>query len=91
MAFSYVITGQKNLGGAKMIFGTWNAASATSGTITWGGTRSGNQGTTHQIIDATCISSTSATTMTAAKVTATGTMALTCVSDDQGFWSVTVA
>ncbi len=90
MAFSYTITGQKDLGGAKLIHGTWDATAATSGTITFGGTRSGNQGVTQTLIDATCVSSTSAVTMTAVKMTATGTLALTCVSGDAGYWSVTV-
>ena len=91
MAFTSTIKGSKDLGGCKMIHGTWDAASVTSGTITWGGTRGGAQGIPHTIISATCISSTSATTMTAAKITATGTMVITCVSSDAGYWSVTYA
>ena len=90
MAFTYTITGSKDLGGAKLIYGTWDATAATSGTITFGGTRGGNQGTPQTLVDATVISSTSSTTMTASKMTATGTLALTCVSGDAGYWSVTV-
>jgi len=90
LAFTYTITGTKDLGGAKLIHGTWDATAATSGTITFGGTRSGNQFPPQTLVDATCISSTSSTTMTAVKMTATGTLALTCVSGDAGYWSVTV-
>lgn len=88
MAFTSVVLGQKDLGGAKLMYGTWDATGVTTGTITWGGTRGGGQGTAHTILDATCISSVSATTMTAAKVTATGLMVITCVSGDAGYWSV---
>jgi len=91
LAFTYTITGSKDLGGAKLIHGTWDATAVASGTITWGGTRiPSNQLLPQTIVDATCISSTSSVTMTAAKVTATGTLALTCVSGDAGYWSVTV-
>lgn len=90
MAFSYTITGTRDLQGAKLVHGTWDATGVTSGTITFGGTRGGNQGTPWTLVDATVISSTSSTTMTAAKMTATGTLALTCVSGDAGYWSVTV-
>ena len=91
MAFTSTIKGSKDLGGCKMIYGTWDATGVTSGTITWGGTRGDAAGIPHTIIDGTCISSVSATTMTAAKITATGTMVLTCVSGDAGYWSVTYA
>ena len=90
MAFTYTITGSKDLQGAKLIYGTWDATGVTSGTITFGGTLGGAQEPTVQVIDATAISSTSSTTMTAAKVTAAGVMSLTCVSGDAGYFSVTV-
>lgn len=91
MAFSYTIDGSRDLGGCKLIYGTWlTSGGTTSGTITWGGTASGNQGPIMRPIDATCVSSVSSTTMTAAKITASGTMALTCVANDSGYWSVTV-
>ena len=90
MAFTSVILGQKDLGGAKLLYGTWDAASVTTGTITFGGTRGGAQGPAHSYLAADCISSTSATTMTASKITTTGTMVITCVSSDAGYWSVTL-
>lgn len=92
MAATYTITGTKNLEGAKLIYGTWaTAGGTTTGTITWGGTAGGSQVIAQTIIDATCVSSVSAVTMTACKVTATGTLVYTCVANDSGYWSVTVA
>ena len=92
MAFSSTIKGSKDLGGCKMIHGTWATDGGTAtGTITWGGTRGDATGIPHTIIDGTAISSVSATTMTAAKITATGTMVITCVANDSGYWSVTYA
>lgn len=41
MAFSQVIKGVLDLGGAKLIHGTWNAASVTTGTIDIRGTLGG--------------------------------------------------
>lgn len=90
MAATYTITGTKDIGGAKMIYGTWaTAGGTTTGTITWGGTRTGDQGCPFQILDATCVSSVSAVTMTASKVQADGTLVYTCVANDTGYWSVT--
>jgi hypothetical protein len=90
LAFTSVILGQKDLGGAKLLYGTWDATGVTTGTITFGGTRGGAQGPPHTILDGGAISSVSAVTMTASKITATGTMVITCVSGDAGYWSVTL-
>jgi hypothetical protein len=87
LAFTYVIKGQKDMGGCKMIYGTWDGAGVVAGTITFAGT----QGQVYNLIDCVAVSSTSLTTATAVKMTATGTLALTFVSADAGYWSVTVA
>lgn len=41
MAFSQVIKGTLDLGGAKLVWGTFNAASVTTGTIDFRGTLGG--------------------------------------------------
>lgn len=92
MAFASTITGVKSLGGAKMIYGTWDGTGATSGTITWGKATYGGGA---KVMGARVISSNVTNTVTGAnttfwKVTA-DTLVLGCASNDAGYWSVTLA
>lgn len=157
MAFTSTITGTKQLGGAQLIYGTWDGTAVTEGNIVFAGQRGAvalttttatnttlttsgsyvtsgvspgdivtgtgipvgtfvasvesatsltlNQAATdatatsrtftrlipgiRSIINAKAISSTSATTMTACKVTANNALALNFASGDAGWWSVT--
>lgn len=88
MAFSYTTAMYDKVGKVARVWGTWNAASVTSGTISFGPI---NGLSINQLVSALVVSSTSATTMTAWKLvpgtaTTQNTIALTCVSSDQGYW-----
>ena len=86
--------------GAEIVNGTYveSIESATSLTMSKASTASGGalartfmrlSTPTNSIITAKVISSTSAVTMTAARVrSVNNTISLTCVSDDAGYWSV---
>jgi len=88
LAFSYTTDYTDKVGKFTKTGGTFNAASATTGTISFGPINGFN---VSKVIAAGAITSTSVTTGTAAKLvpgTATTqmTIALTVVSNDQGYW-----
>lgn len=88
MAFSSTIKGETaGVGGSKKIFGTWDGASVTVGTITWKGTTQ-----VYNPIGANVVQSTAVTTAGASvdcQLTA-GTLVLTFESGAAGYWSVDV-
>lgn len=68
--------------------GTWNGASVTSGTISFGPINGLSIGA---LVRGIAYNSVSSTTMVASKVvvgsaTTQNTIALTCVSNDKGYW-----
>lgn len=88
MAFSYTTDWYDRAGKAQMCGGTWNAASVTSGTISFGPINGQSIG---KIIRGMAYNTTSATTMVASKVvlggaTTQSTIAITCVASDTGIW-----
>ena len=88
MAFSSVLLGMTaGTGGSKKLFGTWNAASVTTGTITWKGTTQ-----VYNPIGAGVVQSTAITTAgSSADCQLTdGTLVVTCESGAQGYWWVEV-
>jgi hypothetical protein len=92
LAATYTIDGSADMGGCRMLYGTWaTSGGTTTGTITFSGTVGGAQGPAQKVIDATFISSVSSVTMAAAKLTSSNTLVYTCVANDSGYWSVTVA
>lgn len=88
MAFSYTIKGMTaGVGGQKRIWGTWDSAGVTTGTITWNPTTS-----PYNVIGAGTVCSTTVTTtgLPSPKVTA-GTLVLaTTDSGSAGYWWVDV-
>lgn len=86
MAFSSVLRGETaGVGGAKKLFGTWNAASVTAGTITWGPSN-----ITHTILGGGIVQSTAATTAwsTASCRITNNTLVIECESSATGWWWV---
>lgn len=88
MSFSSTIKGETaGVGGTKLIFGTWDGASVTTGTITWKGTT--------QVYNPICAHVTQSTAVTTAgssvdtQLTA-GTLVLTFESGAAGYWAVCV-
>lgn len=90
MAFSYVKTKDDKVGKVNKVWGTWSATTgSTTGVISFGPI---NGLSISELLMANAISSTSVTTMTAAKLvvgtaTTQATIALTHVDSDKGFWS----
>lgn len=87
MAFSSTIDGEKTMDGVKRIFGTFNAASVTTGTITWKGSTQ-----VYNVIGSGACQTTAVTTAGSSvdhQLTA-GTMVITCESGAQGYWWVDV-
>lgn len=87
MAFSYTTDFYDQTGKVKKVYGTWNGASVTSGTISFGPIN----GLSIKPIACSVANSVSATTETAKKlvlgsVSTQNTIALTCVSNDKGYW-----
>ncbi len=75
-------------GKCKVVGGTWDAASATSGTISFGPINGLSIGSLRRC---NVTNSVSSTTQTACKLvvgsaTTQNTIALTCVSNDKGYW-----
>lgn len=89
MAFSYTIKGETaGVGGSKKIFGTWDAASVTLGTVTWA-PASTNFGA---VIAGGVVQSTAVTTAAATagcKIT-TNTLVVDCEASAAGYWWVEV-
>ena len=86
VAFSQVILGTLDIGGAKLIHGTWNAAAVTTGTIDIRGTLGGTAtkvpfkvigGNVHNVVSATAPN---------LLWSENGTVALTATSSDTGTW-----
>ena len=88
MAFSYTITRHKDLGGIKRLYGAWNAASVTTGTITWGGSK-----LVGEVIGAGVMNSTASAAATAWHVSTTaGTLVIgVAATSDVGTWWVDFA
>jgi len=88
MAFSYTTTLYDKVSKVNKVWGEWNAASATTGTISFGPINGLSVG---KILAAGVINSVSVTTQTASKLvpgsaTTQNTIVLTCVSSDLGYW-----
>lgn len=88
MAFTYTTDWTDREGKRQSTGGTWNAASVTSGTISFGPIAGQSIGA---IVRGMAYTSVSATTMVASKVvpggaTTQSTIAITCVSGDKGYW-----
>ena len=88
MAFSYTVGRQKDLGTMKRLYGTWNAASVTTGTVTWKGTVLVNE-----VLGAGVTNLTASAAATAWHVsTSAGTLVIgVCASSDVGTWWVDFA
>jgi hypothetical protein len=89
MAFSYTTDGYDKVGKRNVVWGTWNAASVTTGTISFGPI---NGLSINALVDARVVNSVSVVTETAKKLvvgtaTTQPTIVLTCVSSDKGYWS----
>ena len=88
MAFSQVITGTLDLGGAKCIHGTWDAAAVTTGTIDIRGTLGGTATKIpFKVIGGNVCNSVSATAPNLLW-SDNGTVALTATSADTGTWFI---
>ena len=88
MAFSSTLKGETaGVGGSKRIFGTWDGASVTTGTVTWKGTTQ-----VYNVIGAGATQSTTVTTAgSSVDVQETaGTLVLTFESGAAGRWWVDV-
>jgi len=87
LAFSSTIKGPTaGVGGTKRLYGTWNSAGVTSGTITWDSNR------VYEPIAAGVVNSTTVTTtgLPEAVLTA-GTLVLSLTDQDSaGYWWVEV-
>lgn len=88
MAFSSTLKGETaGVGGVKRLFGTWDAASVTTGTVTWGPSSQ-----PYNIIGGGVVQSTAITTAAATagcKITA-NTLVVDCESGAAGWWWVEV-
>jgi hypothetical protein len=88
LAFTSSITGEKNMDGMKRLYGVWDGASVTTGTITW----KGSKDQIYNVVGAGAVQSTAVTTAGSsvdARLTA-GTLVLTFESSAAGFWWVDV-
>lgn len=86
MAFSQVILGQADIGSMKVIFGTFNNASVTTGTIDIRGTAGGAATKVpYRVIQAHVNNATSATAPNEL-LSEAGTLAFTTGSSDTGTW-----
>lgn len=88
MAFSATIKGETaGVGGLKRIFGTWDSAGVTTGTITWKGTTQ-----IYNVIGGGVINSTTVTTtgLPSPQLTAGTIVLATTDSGASGYWWVDV-
>lgn len=87
MAFSQVITGMKDQLGTKLITGTWNAASVTTGVIDIRGTLGGTAVKVPFTILGAGVNNVVSATAPDLLLSLNGTLAMTATSNDTGtFW-----
>ena len=86
MAFSQVILGEMNIGNGKIIFGTFNNAAVTTGTIDIRGTAAGAATKVPYRVIQGHINNATTNTAPAELLSEAGTLAFTTASGDTGTW-----